>query len=159
MSAKEIELRPIAVVRSPQKQPVDEGWGDVVAEIHVDPSLARGLKGLENFSHAVIVFWMHDASFDPAKDLVRRPRGLADLPELGAFAQRSRHRPNPIGVTTVEIVSARSGVLMVRGLDAIDGTPVLDIKPYFSPFDRPKQASEPAWVGRLMEGYFQSRKG
>src|SRR5205823_14791076 len=133
---------------------VHAGWGSVTAEIDLDPSLAGGLKGLEEFSHAVIVYWMHESSFDPSKDLVRRARGRADMPEVGIFAQRAKHRPNPIGISTVEITAARAGVLIVKGLDAIDGTPVLDIKPHFAAFDRPMNASEPEWVAKLMADYF-----
>jgi tRNA-Thr(GGU) m(6)t(6)A37 methyltransferase TsaA len=92
--------------------------------------------------------------FDAARDLVRRPQGRADMPKLGIFAQRAKHRPNPIGVTTVELVKVEDNVLTVRGLDAIDGTPVLDIKPYFPVFDRVDEANVPEWVNRLMGDYF-----
>ena len=149
-----MELKPIGVVRSPVKEPVDEGWGDVVAEIHVEPLLARGLAELERFSHALVLFWMHEATFDPATDLVRRPRGRDDMPEAGIFAQRAKHRPNPIGVTAVRVVRREGAVLRVRGLDAIDGTPVLDIKPYVPAFDRVGDATVPQWMERLMREYF-----
>ncbi|MDD5082968.1 MAG: TrmO family methyltransferase, partial [Dehalococcoidales bacterium] len=77
-----------------------------------------------------------------------------DMPEVGIFAQRAKHRPNPIGVSAVKLISVRGNVLTVRGLDAIDGTPVLDIKPYFPSFDRVEEPSVPEWVGRLMVDYF-----
>lgn len=147
-------MEPIGVVSSPVTEPVDEGWGEVVAHIRLRPELAEGLRGLEGFSHALVVFEMHDAGFDPASDLVRRPRGDARFPELGIFAQRARHRPNRIGVTAVRIERAGDGVLAVRGLDAVDGTPVLDIKPYVPAYDRRDEATTPEWVDRLMEGYF-----
>jgi tRNA (Thr-GGU) A37 N-methylase len=76
------------------------------------------------------------------------------MPEIGIFAQRAKHRPNPIGLTAVRLLSVAGNVLTVRGLDAIDGSPVLDIKPYFPAFDRVDDANAPEWVGRLMEGYF-----
>ena len=76
------------------------------------------------------------------------------MPLVGAFAQRAKHRPNPIGITAVEILAAEGNVLTVRGLDAIDGTPVLDIKPYLPAFDRVDDARVPAWIEKLMEGYF-----
>lgn len=76
------------------------------------------------------------------------------MPDLGIFSQRARHRPNPIGVTTVEIEGVGRDTLRVRGLDAIDGTPVLDVKPHFPVFDAPTGARVPEWVGRLMVGYF-----
>lgn len=148
-----MNIEPIGVVRSGVSEGVDENWGEVVAEIVVRPDLAAGLQGLDQFSHLLVVFYMHQSSFDPG-DLVRRPRGRADMPELGIFAQRAKHRPNPIGITAVELVSLAGNVLKVKGLDAIDGTPVLDLKPYFPAFDRVAEAAVPEWVPRLMEGYF-----
>jgi tRNA-Thr(GGU) m(6)t(6)A37 methyltransferase TsaA len=147
-------LKPIGYVKSPASQPFDRAWGQVIAEIHVDAALAAGLDGLDQFSHVVVIFLMHQATFDAARGLIRRPQGRADMPELGIFAQRARHRPNPIGVTAVELVKVEDNVLTVRGLDAIDGTPVLDIKPYFPVFDRVDSAHVPEWVNRLMAGYF-----
>jgi tRNA-Thr(GGU) m(6)t(6)A37 methyltransferase TsaA len=149
-----VNLTPIGVVRSPVTTPVDEGWGEVVSEIHVEPALATGLAELERFSHALVLFWMHQSTFDPAVDLVRRPRGRADMPEAGIFAQRAKHRPNPIGVTAVRILARQGGMLRVRGLDAIDGTPVLDVKPYVPVFDGVGDATVPEWLERLMRDYF-----
>ncbi|MHB1132101.1 MAG: tRNA (N6-threonylcarbamoyladenosine(37)-N6)-methyltransferase TrmO [Chloroflexota bacterium] len=149
-----ISLAPIGVVRSPVRDEVDENWGQVVAEVVLEPTWAAGLRGLEHFSHALIVFFMHRASFAAGDDLLRHPRGRTDLPLSGIFAQRAKHRPNPIGVTVVEVLGVRDNVLAVRGLDAIDGTPVLDIKPYFPQFDRTEGARVPAWVGEIMSGYF-----
>jgi tRNA-Thr(GGU) m(6)t(6)A37 methyltransferase TsaA len=147
-------IEPIAVVRSAVADGKDEDWGQVVAEIEVAPPFVPGLAGIEQFSHLLIIYWMHGASFSPATDLVRRPRGRADMPELGIFAQRAKHRPNPIGVTAVRLVERAGARLRVAGLDALDGTPVLDIKPYFAAFDRVAAPVEPEWVGRLMQGYF-----
>jgi tRNA (adenine37-N6)-methyltransferase len=149
-----MEFEPIGTVRSPIHEAVDEGWGGVVSEVHVGDWLIDGLRGLDSFSHAIIVFWMHEAQFIESEHLTRRPRGRADLPELGIFAQRARHRPNPIGITTVEIVSVEGNVLRVRGLDAIDGTPVLDIKPYVPAFDSVEDPTVPEWMNRIMKGYF-----
>lgn len=148
-----VTMQPIGVVRSPVKEGVDEGWSTVVSEVHLLEEYAPGLLGLEEFSHVVVVFLMHQATFSP-NDLVRHPRGRTDMPEVGIFAQRAKHRPNPIGLTAVRLLSVVGNVLTVRGLDAIDGSPVLDIKPYFLAFDRINDASAPEWVGRLMEGYF-----
>ncbi len=155
--AATLPLRAIGVVRSAVTDGVDEGWGDVVAELHLEPELARGLDGIDGFSHVLVVYWMHQSSFDAARDLVRRPRGRADLPELGIFAQRAKHRPNPIGITAVPLLGRDGAVLRVRGLDARDGTPVLDIKPYFPEFDRVEAPTVPAWATELMRGYFSTR--
>jgi tRNA-Thr(GGU) m(6)t(6)A37 methyltransferase TsaA len=149
-----VTMRPIGVVRSPIKEGVDAGWGSVVAEVHLQDEHTFGLRGLEEFSHVIVVFLMHRATFRPDEDLVRRPRGRADMPEVGIFAQRAKHRPNPIGLTAVPLLSVEGSVLTVRGLDAIDGSPVLDIKPYFAAFDRVDDATQPEWVNRLMQGYF-----
>lgn len=149
-----MQWEPIGTVVSPVREGVDAGWGGVLAEVHVRSDLAGGLRGLAEFSHAVILFYMHEATFDLSRDLARRPRERADLPLTGIFAQRAKHRPNPIGLTAVEIVSVDGAVLRVRGLDAIDGSPVLDIKPYVPAFDRREGARVPAWMTGILEGYF-----
>lgn len=149
-----MDLEPIGVIRSPVKEGVDTGWGSVVSEIRIDKSWQAGLKGLEQFSHILVVFYMHQSSFNAQSDLVRRPQGRADMPQIGIFAQRAKHRPNPVGVTAVRLVSVNGNVLTVQGLDAIDGTPVLDVKPYFPVFDRVEDPSVPEWVDRLMADYF-----
>ncbi len=125
-----------------------------MSRIALADHLAPGLRGLEQFSHVIVVFFMHEARFDARSDLVRRPQGRADMPEVGIFAQRAKHRPNPIGVTAAELVGVEGNVLSVRGLDAIDGTPVLDIKPYVPQFDRVSRPAVPEWVAQLMADYF-----
>jgi tRNA-Thr(GGU) m(6)t(6)A37 methyltransferase TsaA len=149
-----MNLQPIGTVKSTATEPADENWGKVVSEIHLDEPFVPGLQGLGQFSHIIVVFFMHQATFNPSTDLVRRPRGRADMPALGIFAQRAKHRPNPIGITAVELIGIEKNVLIVRGLDAINGTPVLDIKPYVSAFDRIDQPIIPEWMERLMKGYF-----
>ena len=84
----------------------------------------------------------------------RRPQGRADMPEVGLFAQRARHRPNPIGVTAVKLLRRDRNRLFVEGLDAINGTPVLDVKPYVPAYDTVEAARIPDWATRLMERYF-----
>ncbi len=147
-------IEPIGIVRSPVKEPIDEKWGRVIAEIELNDTLAAGLKGIDQFSHLIIVFFMHRYTFDAAGDLIRRPQERADMPEVGIFAQRAKHRPNPLGITSVELIGVRGNILTVRGLDAVDGTPVLDIKPYVPAFDTRLNATAPEWIGRLMEKYF-----
>lgn len=149
-----MDCRPIGTVVSPVMEGVDRGWGDVLSEIVVDPALADGLKGLESFSHIIVVFAMHKSTWTAGTDLVRRPQGREDMPYLGIFAQRAKHRPNPIGITRVRLLGVKGNVLSVQGLDAIDGTPVLDVKPYFPQYDAAPDARIPEWVDRLMSGYF-----
>ena len=149
-----MNIEPIGTVKSPVTEAGDEGWGGVVSEIHLQESLSAGLQGIEQFSHIIVIFFMHQSTFDLAADLVRRPRERPDMPLVGTFAQRAKHRPNPIGITTVHLIEVKGNVLKVKGLDAIDGTPVLDIKPYVPAFDSVPNARIPQWVERLMEGYF-----
>ncbi len=149
-----IACRSIGVVRNPVTEGRDEGWASVVSELHLEEDVAAGLAGIEGFSHAIVVFWMHRSSFDRATDLVRRPRGRQDMPEVGIFAQRAKHRPNPIGLTAVRVLGRRGPIVEVQGLDAMDGTPVLDLKPYVPAFDTAPGATVPDWMTRLMEGYF-----
>ncbi len=149
----EIVMTPIGVVRNEVEERKDVSWGDDISSIVLDEQYAPGLEGLDGFSHAIILFYLDQAKFDREKHLQRRPRNRDDMPLAGIFAQRGKDRPNRIGITSVKIVSVSEGSLVVKGLDAVDGTPVLDIKPYYSAYDK-RDASVPAWVDRLMEQYF-----
>jgi tRNA-Thr(GGU) m(6)t(6)A37 methyltransferase TsaA len=149
-----ITLKIIGYVESNVKEQTDERWGEVEARIVLQPEYREGLQGIDQFSHALIVTFLHEARFDSSKHLIRRPRGLATMPAVGIFAQRAKDRPNPLGITAVSIVGVESSVLVVRGLDAIDGTPVVDVKPYYPAYDRVENAVVPEWVDRLMKDYF-----
>jgi tRNA-Thr(GGU) m(6)t(6)A37 methyltransferase TsaA len=149
----DVTLKAIATVRNGRSSTADSRWGTLESAIEMRPEYAAGLQGLEAFSHAIVVFYMHEDPGGEKVTLVRRPRGREDMPLLGVFAQRARMRPNPIGVTAVEVLSVEPGLVRVRGLDAIDGTPVLDIKPYAPAFDR-RDARVPEWMDELMAGYF-----
>jgi tRNA (adenine37-N6)-methyltransferase len=149
-----IKIHPIGYVRSPVTAQTDEGWGEVVCCIEVLPPYRPGLLGLEQFSHVIVVTFLHGAAFDPARHLHRRPRGQVTMPEVGIFAQRAKDRPNSIGITSVPVITVTTDGLHVKGLDAIDGTPVLDLKPYYAAYDLVMDASVPEWVDRLMKGYF-----
>ena len=149
----EIVMTPIGVVRNEAEERKDVSWGDDISSSVLDEQYAPGLEGLDGFSHAIILFYLEQAKFDREKHLQRRPRNRDDMPLAGIFAQRGKDRPNRIGITSVKIVSVSEGSLVVKGLDAVDGTPVLDIKPYYPAYDK-RDASVPAWVDRLMEQYF-----
>ncbi len=148
-----VRFTPIGVVSNQVNAPVDENWGSVISRLVIDTVYAEGIKGLGEFSHAIVVTFLDKARFTRANHLVRRPRGLATMPEVGIFAQRAKDRPNPIGITAVKIVKVGNGFLEVKGLDAINGTPVLDIKPYYPHYDLMKDAKVPEWVERLMRNY------
>jgi tRNA-Thr(GGU) m(6)t(6)A37 methyltransferase TsaA len=149
-----INLKPIGYVVSPVEETVDEKWGGVVSKVLLLPEYAAGLDGLDGFSHAMVVTYLNKAKYEPARHLKRRPRGLESMPLVGIFSQRAKDRPNPIGITAVRIIRAGTDHLEVQGLDAINGTPVLDIKPYYPWFDRIENPRTPEWVAELMEGYF-----
>ncbi len=149
-----LNIESIGTVKSPVKEGVDEDWGGVISEIHLEERYASGLVGLNEFSHILVVFYMHKSTFEEGAHLQRRPQGRQDMPLIGIFAQRAKHRPNPIGVTAVELLVVRGNIITVRGLDAIDGTPVLDVKPYFPVYDCRVEARTPGWADELMKGYF-----
>ncbi|HTE14322.1 MAG TPA: TrmO family methyltransferase, partial [Burkholderiales bacterium] len=110
---------------------------------------------LADFSHAVVVFHLDRITpFDKEEQLLRNPRGMEHLAPVGVFAQRTKFRPNPIGVTPVRLVSIEGNTLIVTGLDAMDGTPVLDVKPYIPEFDRVDNVKMPEWVATMVQGYF-----
>ena len=149
----EIEIEVIGSVVSPVKEPVDENWGEVVSEIVLDKKYADALIGLKDFSHVVIIYFMHLATDKNRVKMTRRPQGRDDMPFVGIFSQRAKRRPNPVGVTAVRIIKVENNVLELQGLDAIDGTPVLDIKPYY-PRDRVENPIIPEWAYRLMSNYY-----
>jgi len=148
-----VPMHVLGTVRSPIQEGVDSDWGQVESTVELKADFQEALQGLEAFSHVLIVFYMHQSSFS-SEDLVRHPQGRTDLPKVGIFSQRAKHRPNPIGITAVELLGIQGSCLRVRGLDAIDGTPVLDVKPYFPWFDRKDHVQTPEWCEEIMRAYF-----
>jgi len=148
-----MECKIIGTVKSPVTEAVDMNWGEVISEIVLEPQYAPGLLGLDGFSHLIVLTFLHEAEYNPEKHLRRHPQERQDMPLLGIFAQRARHRPNRIGVTAVEIVEVTENSVKVRALDAINGTPVIDIKPYVPVYDK-KDATIPEWMEKMMKGYF-----
>lgn len=145
----------IGTVRAPVTEMSLGNWSGVDSEIHLDPRYAQGLAGLEEYSHVLVVFLLDRIKdFDPATQSLRKPRGKEHMRAVGVFAQRTKYRPNPIGVTAVKLRGIAGNVVKVTGLDALDGTPVLDLKPYIPEFDRVTDPKTPAWVRDFMEGYF-----
>lgn len=148
MSAtEEIELEPIGFVKTKAvgKEVRDRGS---ISEIVFREELAEALEGVEDFSHVFVIFWMHELPREERRKMKVHPRGRKDMPLLGVFATRTPHRPNPLGLTLVEVLSVESNVVTVRGLDAFDGTPVLDMKP-FDYMDTTGDARVPEWWVRL----------
>ena len=144
-----IEIKPIGVIRNEKKEPSSPGWEEgTVSDIILDASLGALTEGLEEFSHIMVVFWMHKLREEPGIPEKVHPRGRQDLPLVGLFATRAPIRPNPLGISVVKLVECRGNILTVEGLDAIDGTPVIDIKPYL-PGNEVQDASFPDWVYKL----------
>jgi tRNA (adenine37-N6)-methyltransferase len=149
-------MNPVGLVRNARPDPANsDHWGQVVSTILIGERFGeRCLDGLAGFSHVEVLFVFHQASERDDYQQPRPPRGRADLPAVGVFADRGPRRPNRIGATICEIVSAEGRQLTVRGLDAIDGTPVLDLKPVMLEF-LATNVHQPAWVGKLMRDYFR----
>jgi tRNA (adenine37-N6)-methyltransferase len=149
------EVTAIAHVASPRTEPVDDDWAGVESTIELTPAFGPdALRGLGEFSHIEVVYVFH--LVDPASITsgARCPRDNQDWPEVGIFAQRAKARPNRLGVSFCELLGIDGTTLRVRGLDAVDGTPVLDIKPCMREFAPRGEVREPAWAEELMADYF-----
>jgi len=128
-------LKPIGIVRKGIKRAAAKCDREkVVSDIIIDTSLTEALDGLEESSHIVVLYWMHQAMSGEVP-LKVHPRGKQELPLLGLFATRTPNRPNRIGIAMVRLLERQGNILRVEGLDAIDGTPVIDIKPYIPGYD------------------------
>jgi tRNA-Thr(GGU) m(6)t(6)A37 methyltransferase TsaA len=151
----EIVLQPIAQVRGGRSQPEDDSWDREVAEIVLAPRFGpEALAGLSDFSHLEVIFHFDKVPESEINTGARHPRGRTDWPLVGIFAQRGRNRPNRIGVSICRLLSVEGTRLKVRGLDAVDGTPVLDIKPVMTGFLPRGVVREPEWVSELMKDYW-----
>ncbi len=152
-----ITLKPIGYVRSGRREPVDDDWDSVPARIELCPDVpADSLDGIEEFSHAEIVYHFDRVPESAIERGARHPRGNPGWPRVGIFAQRAKNRPNRLGVTVVRIEKREGRVLTVRGLDAVDGTPVLDVKPVMAEFLPRGPLRQPRWAVELMRAYWAS---
>jgi tRNA (adenine37-N6)-methyltransferase len=153
--ADEILMTPVGIVRSARTAPDDDHWDSFPARIELDAARfgPEALAGLEAFSHVEVLFHFHAAE-GAGETGARTPRGNPAWPKVGIFAQRGKDRPNHIGATICRVLSVRGTVLEVTGLDAIDLTPVLDIKPVWRGFLPRGDVREPDWAGELMREYW-----
>lgn len=143
----EVTLGPIGVVRNGKSEPPRDGWDDVVSRVVIRPDLEDALLGLDSWSHAIVLFWPHLVPEDVRGSKHRlHPRDDPENPLQGVLATRAQIRFNPILSTAVKLLEVKGNVLKVRGLDALDGTPVLDVKPYIPRFDSVPDATMPEWV-------------
>lgn len=148
------DVTAIGTVRSSRSEPEDDAWDEETSRIElVAPFDAQSLMGLESFSHCIVVYVFDKAIWDESK-MSRHPRGKKDWPEVGIFAQRAKDRPNRLGVTVCRITSVEGSVVHVAGLDAIDGTPVVDIKPWMAEFGPRGEVAQPTWSTELMKDYW-----
>jgi tRNA-Thr(GGU) m(6)t(6)A37 methyltransferase TsaA len=142
----EINLKPIGFAKNNEKESRFGSFSDVISEIVVDEKFTDALNGIEDYSHVIIVYWM-----DKIKDYVitHRPQGNPEVPIIGIFSCRCPQRPNPIAMTTVRLIDHDGNKIKVKGLDILNGTPIIDIKPYWPIYDDVKDGKIPSWVGKL----------
>jgi len=147
----------VGLVRSPVREQVDDVWGGVTSVIEMDGGAvgADSCCGLEEFSHIEVLFHMHRVPADRIETNARHPRGRVEWPAVGIFAQRGRTRPNRIGASVCRLVKVDGLRLTVLDLDAIDGTPVIDVKPYMAEFGPKGEVRQPGWSRELMAEYFK----
>ena len=148
-------VEPIGFVHSSRHEVVDDAWDEETTSIElVDSFGPEALAGLDDFSHVEVVYLFDRVDPGAVHRGTRRPRGNPAWPEVGIFAQRGKDRPNRLGLSTCELLAVEGRRLVLRGLDAVDGTPVLDVKPWFEEFGPRGPVRQPAWSHQLMAGYF-----
>jgi tRNA-Thr(GGU) m(6)t(6)A37 methyltransferase TsaA len=149
LMSENIVLKPIGFVKT-KASGKDIRDRSNISQIVLRQTLTDALDGIDAFSHIYVIFWMHKIPNEDRKTKKVHPRGRDDMPLLGVFATRTPHRPNPLGLTLVELLRVEGNVMTVRGLDAFHGTPVLDVKP-FDYWDMDEEARVPDWWMRLEE--------
>lgn len=149
-------IQPVATVSNSRKTIKDDLWGEIISTIELSENLhEESLKGIEDFSHIEIIFYFDQVSDDQIQYEARHPRNNQNYPKVGIFAQRGKNRPNKIGITMVELVEVKQRTLMVKGLDDIDGTPIIDMKPVMKEFLPKGVIKQPAWSTDLMKAYWE----
>jgi tRNA-Thr(GGU) m(6)t(6)A37 methyltransferase TsaA len=153
----EIVMEPIGVVRSTRSAVEDDDWDREHVRIELDPARfgPEALAGLDTFSHVEVIFHMDRVEPSKIERGARHPRGETRWPKVGVFAQRAKNRPNQIGLTVCRIVRVDGRTLEVEGLDAVDGTPVLDLKPWMSELGPRGEVKQPVWASELMSRYWK----
>ncbi|MFF3648884.1 SAM-dependent methyltransferase [Streptomyces sp. NPDC002181] len=151
-----MESAPVAVVVGGRAEAVDDDWGRETAVIRLDSGLfgPESLFGLAEFSHLEVVYHFDRVPVEKIETGARHPRGNPDWPLVGIFAQRGKNRPNRLGVSRCRILKVDGLDVHVAGLDAVDGTPVLDLKPYMAEFGPRGELRQPEWATALMRDYY-----
>lgn len=143
---KEIKLKPIGFIKNNVKEPRFGNFANEVSEIILDERFTDALNGIEDYSHVIIVYWMDKVDHYV---ITHRPQGNPKVPIVGIFACRCPPRPNPIAISTVKLLARKGNKIKVKGLDILDGTPILDIKPYWPQYDKVENEKIPTWVNKL----------
>ena len=151
-----IVLEPVGIVRSPRQAIGDEEWGSVISviELHANCFTPEAIAGLEDFSHLEVIYHFHEVPEARIETGARHPRNREDWPLVGIFAQRGKNRPNRLGLARCNLLKIDGLRLTVQRLDAIEGTPVLDIKPYMAEFGPIGELRQPDWAAELMSRYY-----
>ncbi|HKP60906.1 MAG TPA: SAM-dependent methyltransferase [Polyangiales bacterium] len=151
-----LSLHPIGRVHSTRSAVVDDDWDRETAFIELDSSQFDddALLGLDSFSHVEVLFLMDRVEPQKIETGARHPRNNQAWPKIGIFAQRGKNRPNRLGTTICRVLRVEGKKLHVQGLDAVDGTPVVDLKPWVDEFGPRGQTRQPEWMSELMRGYF-----
>ena len=153
--ALQISIVPIAEVSNNRKVIEDDNWGSVISTIELAEDMSESsLEGINEFSHLEIIFYFDKVADDNIQFEARHPRNNKEYPKVGIFAQRGKNRPNKLGVTIVELIESSNKKLIVKGLDAIDGTPIIDIKPVMKEFLPKGEVKQPNWSKSLMDKYW-----
>jgi tRNA-Thr(GGU) m(6)t(6)A37 methyltransferase TsaA len=156
MKQMQYSIKPIAFVNNTRKDILDDNWGSVISTIELEGNINEAsLKGINEFSHLEIIYLFNKVSDDKIQYEARHPRNNKDYPEVGIFAQRGKNRPNKLGVTIVELIEQKQRILIVKGLDALDGTPIIDIKPVMKEFLPKEEVRQPEWSISLMKNYWK----
>lgn len=151
----DITLRPIGVIRNARPIPEDDHWGEIESQIVIHDELSdECLCEIESFSHLEVIYYFHLVDEQKIETTARHPRNNPAWPRVGIFAQRGKNRPNRLGLTVARLIRRESRCLYVAGLDAIDGTPVLDIKPVMQEFLPQGNIRQPEWSVELMKNYW-----
>jgi len=147
-------LIPVAYVKNARREPIDDQWESIPSKIVLtDDFPAEAFEGIETFSHLHVIFFFHLDQDDPLAT-ARHPRNNPDWPKVGIFAQRNGVRHNKIGLVTVKLLKREGKTLFVERLDAVDGTPVLDIKPVMHEFQPVGEIRQPDWVSEMLKDYW-----
>lgn len=149
-----LELRPIGVVEGGREELVEDGWGRVRATIVLDPEVVGpdATVGLEEFSHLEVVYAFHQAT--RVRVGTAHPRGNPRWPKVGILADHSPMRPNHLGLSRCVLLAVEGTSLQVSGLDALAGSPVLDVKPWYAEFGPLGPVRQPPWTSELMGPYW-----